>query len=76
MVPCEWCPKRHNSVRHRSFPLSETGQSGDVVLIRESENRRQSDHSGRKLQHDNYTGPWRVTEDLQTDVGLQVTNAR
>ena len=39
----------------------ESRQSGGLVLIRESENNRQSDHSGRMLQHDNYTGSWGVT---------------
>ena len=58
-------------------PLSEeTGQSGGFVLIRESENGRQSDHSARKMQHDHHTGPWGVTEDLATGLRLQVTNAR
>ena len=75
-MPCEWCPERHNSVRHRCFPQGwevprstemfvplskENGQIGGVVLVPESENSRQSDHSGRMLQHDNYTGSWGVT---------------
>ena len=58
-------------------PLSkENGQIGGVVLVPESENSRQSDHSGWNLDDDNYTGPWGVMEDLKTDLGLQVTNAR
>ena len=42
-------------------------------MVRESESSRHSYHSGRRLQHDHYTGPWGVTEVLQTDLGLQVT---
>ena len=44
-----------------------------LVLVRESENSRHRDNRGRKFQHDHYTGPWRVTEVLQTGLSMQVT---
>ena len=43
------------------------------MLVRESESSRHRDNSGRKLQHDHYTGPWIVTEVLQTGLSMQVT---
>ena len=43
------------------------------MLVRESESSRHHDNRGRKLQHDHYTGPWAVTEVLQTGLSLQST---
>ena len=48
-------------------------KKGSLVLVRESESSRHPDNRGRKLQHDHYTGPWRVTEVLQTGLSMQVT---
>ena len=41
--------------------------------MRESQSSRHRDNRGRKLHHDRYTGPWRVTEALQTGLSAQVT---
>ena len=38
------------------------------MLVRESESSRHRDNKGRKLQHDRYTGLWRITKILQTTI--------
>ena len=43
-----------------------TVERGNLVLVRESESSRHHDNRRRKLQHDHCTGPWRLTEVLQT----------
>ena len=48
-------------------------EKGSLVLVRESESSKHRDNRGRKLQDDLYTGPWRVTEVLQTGLSMQVT---
>lgn len=46
---------------------------GSLVLVRESASSRYRDARGIKLQHDLYTGPWTVTEVLQTGLSAQVS---
>ena len=48
-------------------------EKGSLVLVRESDSSRHRDNRGWKLQHDHYTGPWKVTEVLQTSLSMQVT---
>jgi len=48
-------------------------EKGSLVLVRESESSRHRDNRGRKLQHDHYTGPWRVTEVVRAGISVQVT---
>lgn len=48
-------------------------EKGSLVLVRESDSSKHRDSRGKKLQHDHYTGPWRVTEVLQTGLSVQVT---
>ena len=48
-------------------------EKGSLALVRESESSRHHDSKGRRLQHNHYTGPWRVTGVLQTGLSMQVT---
>ena len=43
-----------------------------LVLVRESESSRHRDYRGRKLQHDLYTGPWKVTGVIQPGLSVEV----
>ncbi|CAB1096027.1 unnamed protein product [Ectocarpus sp. CCAP 1310/34] len=44
-----------------------------LVLIRETESRRHRDRRERKLQHDLYTGPWKVTDVIQPGLSVEVS---
>ena len=44
-----------------------------LVLVRETESRRHRDRRGRKLQHDLYTGPWKVTDVIQPGLSVEVS---
>ena len=48
-------------------------EKGSLVLVRESESSRYRDNRWWKLQHEHYTGAWRVTDVLQTGLSMQVT---
>ena len=54
-----------------------TARKGDLVLVREAAASRHRDGRGRRLQHENYSGPWRVTRVLVTGLSVEVEmNAR
>ena len=63
---------------HANAAISRTSggvpvEKGCLVLVRESESSTHRDNRRRKLPHDHYKGPWRVTEVLQTGLSAQVT---
>ena len=47
-------------------------ETGDLVLVRESDSSRHRDGRGKKLQHEVYTGPWEVSEVLQRGLSVKV----
>ena len=74
--------KRHNqrvtARAHANATISRPSagalvEKGSLVLVCESESSRHRDNRGRKLQHDHYTGPWKVTEVVQAGISIQVT---
>lgn len=48
-------------------------EPGSLVLVRESESSRHRDRRGMKLQHERYTGPWKVSEVLQKGLSVHVS---
>ncbi|CAN0173202.1 unnamed protein product, partial [Pylaiella littoralis] len=50
-----------------------TAEVGDLVLVSEAPSTRHRDRSGRKLQHEFYTGPLRVKEVPLTGISVGVT---
>ena len=63
--------KANQSIARSSPGLSV--EPGSLVLVRESESSRHRDKRGMKLQHELYTGPWKVGEVLQQGLSVQVT---
>ena len=59
--------------RHLKTLAGDTVEKGSLVLVRESESRPRRDNRGRKLQHDHYTSPSKVTEVWQTGQSVQIT---
>lgn len=47
-------------------------ERGNLVLVRESDSNRHREGRGMKLQHEVYTGPWTVTDVLQTGLSVEV----
>ena len=62
--------KANQSIRRPSPAAAAT--PGSLVLVRESESSRHRDGRGKKLQHELYTGPWEVTEELQKGLSVRV----
>ena len=64
--------EKANQTILRSSPGVSMGQ-GSLVLVRESESSRHRDRRGMKLQHELYTGPWKVSAVLQQGLSVQVS---
>ncbi|CAB1118123.1 unnamed protein product [Ectocarpus sp. CCAP 1310/34] len=62
--------KANASIERSSAGVGDVKDS--LVLVGESESSRHRDHRGRELQHDLYTGPWKVTGVVQPGLSVEV----
>ena len=66
--------KRHSD-RARTIARQSPGSTaapGDLVLVRESDSSIQRNGLGGKLEHERWTGPWKVTNILQKGLVVEV----
>ena len=63
--------QRVNDTIARQSPGS-TAAPGDLVLVRESVSNIQRNGLGGKLEHERWTGPWKVTNILQKGLVVEV----